>query len=110
MDDATFTSETDTHSSSLLEQMAIIRSLLPKESSTDDDAAATARNRNVVEGRVKEGMRLINNQMTSVSTEFLLTVLLDVLLFRALDGLQERGVVVSSDCAASDDAATDQHQ
>eukprot|EP00984_Skeletonema_dohrnii_P000926 scaffold302_cov91-Skeletonema_dohrnii-CCMP3373.AAC.2 len=109
MDDATFPSETAAmNRRSLLEQMAIIRSLLPKESSAaDDDDAAAARNRNVVKGRVKEGMRLINDQMDAVSTELLLAVLLDVLLFRALEGLEERRAVASSDDAASDQQLMD---
>eukprot|EP00984_Skeletonema_dohrnii_P027847 scaffold17539_cov76-Skeletonema_dohrnii-CCMP3373.AAC.2 len=110
MDDATFTSNTNTaamNRHSLLEQLAIIRSLFCKESSAADDDAATAaaRNRNVVEGRAKEGVRLINDQMAAVSTELLLTVMSDMnmMLLRLLDGLGlEEGRAVPSSDVASD--------
>ncbi|KAK1734014.1 leucine-rich repeat protein [Skeletonema marinoi] len=105
MDDATFTPDTAAmNRRRLLEQLAIIRSLFCKESSADDDAAtAAARNRNVVEGRAKEGVRLINDQMTAVSTELLLTVMSDMMLLRLLDGLGlEEGRAVPSSNAASD--------
>jgi len=91
---------------SLLEQLAIIRSLSRKQSSADDAATAaataTARNRNVVEGRVKEGVRVINDQMAAVSTELLLTVMSDMMLLRLLDGLglEEGGAVPSSDASS----------
>ena len=66
MDDSTFSSDAAAMDRrSLLEQLAIIRSLFRKESSADDAGAATAaaRNRHVVEGRAREGLRLINDQM-----------------------------------------------
>ena len=90
MDDETFTSDTAAmNRRRLLEQLAIIRYLFRKESSADDDdaTAAAARNRNVVEGRAREGVRLINDQMAAVSTELLLTVMSDMMLLRLLDGL-----------------------
>ena len=105
MDDATFTSDTAAMKRGrLLELLAIIRSLFCKESSADDDAAtAAARNRNVVEGRAREGVRLINDQMAAVSTELLLTVMSDMMLLRLLDGLGlEEGRVVPSSDVASD--------
>eukprot|EP00985_Skeletonema_marinoi_P018427 scaffold10296_cov84-Skeletonema_marinoi.AAC.3 len=108
MDDATFTSDTAAmNSRSLLEQLVMISSLLRKDSSADDDAAA-ARNRNVVEGRAKEGVRLINDQMADVSTELLLTVMSDMMLLRLLDGLRlEEGRAVSSDTSSSDEQLED---
>eukprot|EP00985_Skeletonema_marinoi_P008780 scaffold4015_cov200-Skeletonema_marinoi.AAC.11 len=114
MDDATFTSDTAAMKRRrLLELLAIIRSLYCKESSADDDGAAAvaARNRNVVEGRAREGVRLINDQMAAVSTELLLTVMSDMMLLRLLDGLglEEGRAVPSSDAASvqqlMDDAA-----
>eukprot|EP00984_Skeletonema_dohrnii_P021326 scaffold10629_cov77-Skeletonema_dohrnii-CCMP3373.AAC.3 len=109
MDDTTFTSDAAAiNRHKLLEQLAIIRSLFHKESSADDDDAATAtaaaRNRNVVEGRAREGVRLINDQMAAVSTELLLTVMSDMILLRLLDGLGlEEGRAVSSDASSSDE-------
>eukprot|EP00984_Skeletonema_dohrnii_P010979 scaffold4339_cov100-Skeletonema_dohrnii-CCMP3373.AAC.4 len=105
MDDETFTSDTAAamNRHSLLEQLAITRSLFCKESSADDAATAAARNRNVVEGRAREGVRLINDQMAAVSTELLLTVMSDMMLLRLLDGLGlEEGRAVPSSDAASD--------
>eukprot|EP00985_Skeletonema_marinoi_P004626 scaffold2009_cov156-Skeletonema_marinoi.AAC.5 len=63
-----------------------------------------ARNRHVVEGRAREGVRLINDQMAAVSTELLLTVMSDMMLLRLLDGLGlEEGRAVSSDASSSDE-------
>eukprot|EP00984_Skeletonema_dohrnii_P011075 scaffold4396_cov127-Skeletonema_dohrnii-CCMP3373.AAC.6 len=105
MDDSAFTSDAAAMDRrSLPEQLAIIRSLFHKESSDDDDATAAARNRNVVEGRAREGVRLINDQMAAVSTELLLTVMSDMMLLRLLDGLRlEEGRAVSSDASSPDE-------
>eukprot|EP00984_Skeletonema_dohrnii_P005545 scaffold1955_cov106-Skeletonema_dohrnii-CCMP3373.AAC.13 len=92
MDDAaTFTSDTASMKRRiLLEQLMTIRSLMRKEGAADDD---DSRDRDVVINYMKKGMTLNKEQLTTaLSTEFLLTVLLDLFLLRLLDdGEREEG-------------------
>eukprot|EP00984_Skeletonema_dohrnii_P010749 scaffold4227_cov78-Skeletonema_dohrnii-CCMP3373.AAC.1 len=97
MDDATITSDTAAmERRNLLEQLMAIRSLMPKEN--DDDS------RDVIKDLAKKGMTLKKEQLTALSTEFLLTVLLDVMLLRLLDegpaGSSDRQQVVDDAAAA----------
>ena len=87
MDDATFTSDVVSRRN-LLEQLLAIRSLMHKKGAAEDDDS-----RDVIKDLAKKGMTLNREQLTALSTEFLLTVLLDVMLLRLLD----EGVAVPSD-------------
>ncbi|KAK1744068.1 leucine-rich repeat domain-containing protein [Skeletonema marinoi] len=88
MDDATFTSDAASMNRRiLLEQLMAIRSLMHKKGAADNDS------RDVIKDLAKKGMTLKKEQLTALSTEFLLTVLLDLFLLRLLD----EGATVSSD-------------
>eukprot|EP00984_Skeletonema_dohrnii_P002312 scaffold799_cov98-Skeletonema_dohrnii-CCMP3373.AAC.1 len=91
MDDTTFPSDDALMKRrNLLEQLLAIRSLMPKKGTADaaDDDA-----RDVINDLAKKGKTLNKEQFAALSTEFLLTVLLDVMLLRLLDG----GATASSD-------------
>eukprot|EP00985_Skeletonema_marinoi_P008894 scaffold4066_cov66-Skeletonema_marinoi.AAC.1 len=71
MDAATFTSDTALMKRRiLLEQLITIRSLMRKEGAADNDDSS----RHVVIKDMKKGMTLNKEQLSAVSTEFLLTV------------------------------------
>eukprot|EP00986_Skeletonema_menzelii_P012483 scaffold6896_cov82-Skeletonema_menzelii.AAC.1 len=80
MDDTTFTSDAAAAGMNrrmLLEQLAAIRSLMHGEDASDDDSSRDV---------IKEAMMGRKEQVAkNLSTEFLLTVLLDILLLRLLD-------------------------
>eukprot|EP00984_Skeletonema_dohrnii_P024486 scaffold13607_cov117-Skeletonema_dohrnii-CCMP3373.AAC.10 len=85
MDDSTFTSDAASMKHRiLLEQLMTVRSLMSKKGTADDDDS-----RDVIKDIAKKGMTLNEEQLTALSTEFLLTVLLDLFLIRLLD---EEGV------------------
>eukprot|EP00984_Skeletonema_dohrnii_P025757 scaffold14940_cov61-Skeletonema_dohrnii-CCMP3373.AAC.1 len=93
MDDITFTSDDAAlmkRRRNLLEQLLAIRSLMPKKGTAD---AADDDSRDVINDLAKKGKTLNKEQFAALSTEFLLTVLLDVMLLRLLDG----GATASSD-------------
>eukprot|EP00984_Skeletonema_dohrnii_P008776 scaffold3271_cov82-Skeletonema_dohrnii-CCMP3373.AAC.2 len=106
-DDNTFTaSTTDADGGSVKRRILLerlISSLLCKEGSADRDAAADD-DRDVVKKIAKEHMTLTKDQMSAVSTEPLLIVLLDVLLLRLLDEMEKGRELLSS----ASDAASDQ--
>eukprot|EP00984_Skeletonema_dohrnii_P004582 scaffold1616_cov100-Skeletonema_dohrnii-CCMP3373.AAC.12 len=79
-----------------LEQAKIIRSLLRKVGATADAAGVV---------RQKEGMALANEQLTDVSTELLLTVVLVRLLHERAEGRVAVPSSVASDEQLEDDAA-----
>jgi len=72
----------------LLDQLLTIRSLMGSKGNAENDDS-----RDVIRDIAKKGMTLKKEQLTALSTEFLLTVLLDVMLLRLLD----EGATVSSD-------------
>jgi len=72
----------------LLDQLLTIRSLMGSKGNAENDDS-----RDVIKDIAKKGMTLKKEQLTALSTEFLLTVLLDVMLLRLLD----EGATVSSD-------------
>eukprot|EP00985_Skeletonema_marinoi_P004624 scaffold2009_cov156-Skeletonema_marinoi.AAC.3 len=72
----------------LLDQLLTIRSLMGSKDNAENDDS-----RDVIRDIAKKGMTLKKEQLTALSTEFLLTVLLDVMLLRLLD----EGATVSSD-------------
>ncbi|KAK1744106.1 leucine-rich repeat protein [Skeletonema marinoi] len=85
MDDTTFTSDAvSMNRRNLMGQLMAIRSSMSKE---NEDS------RDVIKDLAKKGMTLNKEQMAAVSTEFLLSVLLDVMLIRLLD----EGPTMSSD-------------
>ena len=87
----------------LLERL--ISSLMCKEGSADREAAADD-DRDVVKKIAKEQMTLTKDQLSAVSTEPLLIVLLDVLLLRLLDEIEKgQGLLLLS---SASDAASDQ--
>eukprot|EP00984_Skeletonema_dohrnii_P014363 scaffold6018_cov94-Skeletonema_dohrnii-CCMP3373.AAC.3 len=102
MDDFTFTSDAASMKRrNLLEQLMAIRSLMHKNgtAAADDDDS-----RDVIKDLAKKGITLNREQLTALSTEFLLTVLLDVMLLRLLDegpiGSSDRQQVVDDAAAA----------
>ena len=72
----------------LLDQLLTIRSLMGSKGNAENDDS-----RDVIRDIAKKGMTLKKEQLTALSTEFLLTVMLDVMLLRLLD----EGATVSSD-------------
>ncbi|KAK1744100.1 leucine-rich repeat domain-containing protein [Skeletonema marinoi] len=82
----------------LLDQLLTIRSLMGSKGNAENDDS-----RDVIRDIAKKGMTLKKEQLTALSTEFLLTVLLDVMLLRLLDeGATEGRAVPSSDASSSD--------
>eukprot|EP00984_Skeletonema_dohrnii_P015654 scaffold6800_cov89-Skeletonema_dohrnii-CCMP3373.AAC.2 len=85
MDDATFTSD----AVSTTRQLMAIRSSMSKENEDEDSRDLDV----VIKDLAKKGVTLNKEQLTALSTEFLLTVLLDAMLLHLLD----KGATVSSD-------------
>eukprot|EP00985_Skeletonema_marinoi_P003954 scaffold1734_cov76-Skeletonema_marinoi.AAC.1 len=106
MDNATFTSDAASMNRRiLLEQLIAIRSLMGKEGTTDEDDDS----RDVVKDLAKKGITLKNEQLTALSTELLLTVLLDLFLLRLLDEEGKRGAT-GPPTAISSSVSSDQQQ
>eukprot|EP00984_Skeletonema_dohrnii_P014355 scaffold6017_cov77-Skeletonema_dohrnii-CCMP3373.AAC.2 len=99
MDVATSTSDAASmHRRNLLEQLITIRSLMHKNGT----AAADDDSRDVIKDLAKKGITLNKEQLAALSTEFLLSVLLDLMLLRLLDEGEEGGATVPPAASSSE--------